>query len=415
MKYFVVIFLFSFVFYSCEDESDIVYPDTDPDDILEHVTLLNENSKMIMEGIYEIIKGTEEFGEKAVIKWNQNHLNIFFAKNAGYIVMQGGAIDSIILFKGYWRHLVNTNTGVVNFIIDKDSGYVDIINGNSLDTNIVLSGKYGKGKSLPEFPIMLKYLRPISETARYNTFYIMGHRCGGRNAEQLGVSENSVEMIRKSVELGVNGIEMDVRTSEDNIQFIYHDNDVNLRLTQPSLLIGKIESYTFAELRSFLKLANGEKIPSLKEALEEVLKQPHIKLVWLDCKSEKNDVQMIRNIQKEFMDRAVAMGRELKIMMGIPEEEKFNQVKGLSGFNSILTLCELDLTKVRELNSEFWGSRWTEGIQQDKINEMHSEGRKVISWTLDEPLFIQQYVENANFDGILSNYPPLVAYYHYMQ
>ncbi|MGE5435838.1 MAG: glycerophosphodiester phosphodiesterase, partial [Syntrophothermus sp.] len=257
--------------------------------------------------------------------------------------------------------------------------------------------------------------RPISETARYNTFYIMGHRCGGRNAEQLGVSENSVEMIRKSVELGVNGIEMDVRTSEDNIQFIYHDNDVNLRLTQPSLLIGKIESYTFAELRSFLKLANGEKIPSLKEALEEVLKQPHIKLVWLDCKSEKNDVQMIRNIQKEFMDRAVAMGRELKIMMGIPEEEKFNQVKGLSGFNSILTLCELDLTKVRELNSEFWGSRWTEGIQQDKINEMHSEGRKVISWTLDEPLFIQQYVENANFDGILSNYPPLVAYYHYMQ
>lgn len=416
MKYIIIIIGFiSILFYSCEDESDIVYPDPDADEILEHTTPLGTNSKLVLEGIYEIIEGQEEFGEYLVLKWNQDFLLAFFSKNAGYIALQGGRIDSVILLKGYWRHLVNTNIGIVNFIIERDSGFTNIINGDTTNLNISISGKYGKGKSIPDHSLKLKYLRPIKDSIRNSEFYILGHRGGARNAEQLGVSENSIEMIRKSVELGVNGIELDIRTSEDNVPFCYHDDDVNLRVTQPSLLVGKIENFTFPQLRSYLKLPNGEKIPSMREALDEVLKQGHIGLVWLDLKSEKNDVQLIRDLQLEYEQKALSMGRVLKIYLGIPIDEKYQQIKQLPDVSNIKTINELDLSKVREINSEIWGARWTEGLQEVQVDEMHAEGRKVFSWTLDEPLFIQKYVNDGNFDGILSNYPPLIAYYHYIK
>jgi glycerophosphoryl diester phosphodiesterase len=45
---------------------------------------------------------------------------------------------------------------------------------------------------------------------------------------------------------------------------------------------------------------------------------------------------------------------------------------------------------------------------------MQSEGRKVIVWTVDEPQFIQEYI-NAGFDGMVTNYPTLVAYYNYIR
>ena len=46
---------------------------------------------------------------------------------------------------------------------------------------------------------------------------------------------------------------------------------------------------------------------------------------------------------------------------------------------------------------------------------MHAEGRKVLSWTLDHAGYIQEFIRYGNFDGLLTNYPSLVAYYYYVQ
>ena len=44
--------------------------------------------------------------------------------------------------------------------------------------------------------------------------------------------------------------------------------------------------------------------------------------------------------------------------------------------------------------------------------QMHAEGRRIFTWTLDVPIRVREYVEARTFDGILSNYPSLVAYNH---
>jgi glycerophosphoryl diester phosphodiesterase len=61
------------------------------------------------------------------------------------------------------------------------------------------------------------------------------------------------------------------------------------------------------------------------------------------------------------------------------------------------------------------GTQMDPGNAGNLVQQMHNEGRKVFVWTLDEPSFIQDYINNGNFDGVLSNYPSLIAYYHYIR
>ena len=51
-------------------------------------------------------------------------------------------------------------------------------------------------------------------------------------------------------------------------------------------------------------MINGEKIPSLQEALEFVLEQTTLRFVWLDMKSAKNDMEEVIAIQKDILERA---------------------------------------------------------------------------------------------------------------
>lgn len=46
---------------------------------------------------------------------------------------------------------------------------------------------------------------------------------------------------------------------------------------------------------------------------------------------------------------------------------------------------------------------------------MHAEGKKAFVWTLDEPSYIEEFVNNGEFDGILTNYPTILSYYHYIK
>jgi glycerophosphoryl diester phosphodiesterase len=46
---------------------------------------------------------------------------------------------------------------------------------------------------------------------------------------------------------------------------------------------------------------------------------------------------------------------------------------------------------------------------------MQSEGRKVFTWTLDDENYIEQFIKEGQFDGILTNYPTIVSYFHYIQ
>ena len=399
---------------SCSTDLEVLVPGFGDNSIIDDTNPLAETAKQKMEGIYQVIDGVEHFGAQVVLKWSRDHLSIFGEKDAVYIILQGGSLESVLFFEGYWRYATNTQTGLAQFRISSDTGG-DFIVSDGDSVRINLHGTFGSDNDFPARKVTLGFKTPLSSKVSEKNFWIVAHRGAGRTADLLPASENSLEMIDLAERFGANAIEIDVKLSNDRIPFLYHDQTINLRLTQKGPMWGDIEDFTFAQLKSFVTLINGEKIPSLREALEFVLEETNISLVWLDMKSEKNDFPEVIPIQQEIMERARNMGRDLEIFCGLPKEEKINQFLAYPAHAEVLSLNEFDIEDVRRTDSEFWGPRWTLGTQNDRVQAMQNENRRVITWTMDEPDFIKRYLREGFFDGMVTNYPTLVAYFYYTQ
>ena len=400
---------------SCAEDT-IVVPSFDESAFLSNTSPLSQNARQLLEGVYTVETGAERFGSSVVLRSSGNYLSIFSGHNAGYFVLRTGSLDSVVFLEGYWRYQINTETGLALFRIPWNAGGKRLLADSSDNTPITIRGSIGSGTSSPSIPIVLRYWRPIRPEILSRPFWILAHRAGGRTSDYIPASENSVELIRIAERFGATGIEIDVRLTKDGVPVLYHDEFLNNRLTQKAPLVGPVEDYTLAQLKTFIRLIKGERIPTLREALETVLTETTLRFVWLDSKTEDRSLlTVVRPIQQEFLQRAQVMGRQLEIVIGLPTEGVLNEFLTLSSSQTTPSVCELSLDETRRANSTVWAPRWTLGTLDADAAAMHVEGRRAFVWTLDVQEFIQQFIERGTYDGILTNYPMLVAYHHYVR
>ena len=310
--------------------------------------------------------------------------------------------------------MANTETGKARFTISAANGGSYLLNDSTYvpGNSIIIDGMYGNGDATPDQPIKLNYNRPLFHA---KPLEMVVHRGGGQTADLLPASENTTQIIEMASRFGATGIEIDVRLTKDGVPILFHDADLSERLIQKNGMVGPIENYTYAQLNSLVRLIrNGERIPTLREALETVVFNTPIRFVWLDTKFH-NNLQIIRDLQVEYMQDAASLGKQLEILIGIPDTDVLNQFKALEDFQNVPSVCELDPPLVAEANSKVWGPRWTNGLQNDAVDLIHSQGRRAFVWTLDHPDNIQEFMKNGHFDGILTDYPSAVAYYYYVQ
>lgn len=414
--------LCAIAFTSCTDEANVVIPNSSTDVLLQETHRLTPRMRSAMEGVYSVSDGSDVFGSQVVLKWSYivhanlvdtaHTLSIFTGRDMCYFALAGGTLDSVFLFSGYWRKMTNTETGIAKFTILSSQGGKLLFTPNPAASpgSIVLTGVFGAGQGLPDRKVTLTYVRPIYKAKQ---FEVLAHRGGGRTSDMLPVSENTVEMMLFTPVLGSNAIEVDVRTSKDGVLFMYHDNELNSRLTQQTGLVGTVENYTYAQLRTYVRLIHGERIPTLQEMLEAALYRTPIRTVYLDSKPSANLAKM-REVQKDILARAAAIGRtDFQVLIGIPSDDKISEFMALPDYASAPSLNELTMDDVRKTKSKVWVPRWTLGPQPANLAQMHAEGYKVFTWTMDVPAYVEQYMTQSDFDGMVTNYPPMVAYYHY--
>ncbi len=93
--------------------------------------------------------------------------------------------------------------------------------------------------------------------------------------------ENSLPAFQKAVEKGF-GIEMDVQLTKDKVPVVFHD----FTLKRACKKDGKVEQYTYEELRQFTLFESKEHIPTLEEVLKVIDGRVPIivelKIEWLD-------------------------------------------------------------------------------------------------------------------------------------
>jgi glycerophosphoryl diester phosphodiesterase len=98
--------------------------------------------------------------------------------------------------------------------------------------------------------------------------------------------ENSLMAIQKSIDIGVDIVEIDVKVSRDGVPFLMHDRTLDRTTTGK----GDPEAFTWKELQELFIIDKGKrtsfKIPSLRDALS--LAHGKI-LVDLDLKTDKVD------------------------------------------------------------------------------------------------------------------------------
>jgi hypothetical protein len=64
--------------------------------------------------------------------------------------------------------------------------------------------------------------------------------------------------------------------------------------------------------------------------------------------------------------------------------------------------CELTLQDVIDNKCQYWGPRYTEGLFPDQVEQAHSMGIKVYSWTLNDKNLIVNYLKMEN---LMALYP----------
>jgi len=304
----------------------------------------------------------------------------------------------------------NDETGKARFIIYPSGGAKQMMDSakSELD-NILIEGSYGNNEKTPDTKLTLKYLRKLNENKGLE---IVAHRGGGRNTDFLPASENSIELIRMASRFGATGVEIDIQLTKDGTPVLYHDANINDRLTNKTGVRGNIDDYTYQELNSKIRLKKGERIPTLREALETIVNQTPLQFVWLDVK-DKNALQKTIELQQEFMQVASSRGRKVELIIGIHDEEVFKKILLMPDYKTIPSLCEISPEHTTMINARIWAPVWAKGLQKLEVATMHAQGRKAFVWTMDKPKKIHEFITEGDFDGIVSNFPSLVAYYYY--
>lgn len=407
MKNTILLILLIVLCYSCDiDIPSAVVPSTEINSALENTNPLTKTQLAVFSGIYNVSGNNSIFGDNCVVKANADGLSLFFKKNASFMILNGGINEDKIVFAGYWRFAQNSSIGFVKFEIT-DKNIIDSIKNNQFRTEkYSLSGSYVQDS---EKQIQIDYTAPL----RSDDFLIIGHRGGGRNIDRHPASENSLDMLKYAEKLGANAVEIDIRKTKEGIPVLFHDENLSKRLIKEDYFIGEISEYPFSFLRSFVTLKNGEKIPSFEEALKVIIYQTDLKFIWLDTKAS-GLVPIIDSLLKIYRPQMEAIGRNVEFMLGIPDEDIYNEYLNYENKANLPAICELEEDYVLKANAKIWAPRWSLGLLTDRVIAMQDKGKRVLVWTLDEPAFIVKFLGKSYFNGILTNYPGVVAYEYYI-
>ncbi|OYT28338.1 MAG: glycerophosphodiester phosphodiesterase [Thermofilum sp. ex4484_79] len=228
---------------------------------------------------------------------------------------------------------------------------------------------------------------------------ITGHRGAPDEAP-----ENTLTSFKKAIEIGVDYIELDVRMTRDNQLVVIHDETVD-RTTNGT---GNVSSYTLNELKEldagswFSKEFRGEKIPTLREALELI---------------DNNCIVEIE-LKEDNLEEKVGLLLEELGMTGNVIVSSFNKQR-IYKFKTIFKKVPTVLITGRyydNLMADALGSLANrvdvgfESLSRDTVKYLHLRCLFVNGWIVDTLPQLEKSIE-LKVDNITTNHPRMIINY----
>jgi glycerophosphoryl diester phosphodiesterase len=347
-----------------------------------------------IEGIYLLAGGSSDLGKRFVCKVSRSRVAFFSEKAGIYMILQPGyqQANGTVQYAGFWRYTKKDKQGTV-----------------------VLSGKNNSQSLEGSFdgkPISLKFERAFTAAAIDKKFILLGHR-GVQTEAYPPYAENSINALKHVEEYGVNGMEMDIRLTSDNIPICVHDEKINSRIVGKSPLSGKWNEHSYQAIREQVSLHDGQKVPSLEEALDTFIDSTTLTYLWLDIKGGKDVFKYLEPLIRKAYAKAAATNRHVVLLSGIPSDEVLDELHARPTYKGLPTLFEKGVDLAIENDGSFYGPRYTEGLHLKEAEMAHSKGIKMVCWTLNKERLIRQYLKEGAFDGFLTDNPAFVLYNFY--
>jgi glycerophosphoryl diester phosphodiesterase len=213
---------------------------------------------------------------------------------------------------------------------------------------------------------------------------IIAHRGASRERP-----ENTVAAFTRAIELGADGIELDVHLSADGALIVHHDAAPH-DAPAPALAHRDISSLTSEELRAFR--VGGEPIPTLEQVLYAVGNKLTVYCELKGPRTAGPVVELLvgrrtRAAVHSFDHRQIAQARVLRagLARGVLEASYH-----IVPTDTMASVDARDLWEAAEL------------IDLALVDAVHARGGRVVAWTVDEPATIARLAA-LGVDGLCTN------------
>jgi len=230
--------------------------------------------------------------------------------------------------------------------------------------------------------------RKILDLLKRKPFALVGHR-GAAGLEP----ENTIRSIKKAIEIGVDIVEVDVRSTKDGKLVLLHDEDFN-RLANLNI---KLRDLSLSETRNIR--IKGERIATLEEAITTI---DGVTGLFVEIK-EPDVTESVIDVVKEYgaepWTAIVSFYDEALIKVA-----RFSRriITGLIYFKPPGRIFE-----AKRLGARIVLPRYN--IATVKANAMaHKLGLYVVTWTINTIELAKKLLKNG-VDAIASDYPNRLA------
>jgi len=246
------------------------------------------------------------------------------------------------------------------------------------------------------FRVILSFLTLITVlSCNKNTkVMIIGHR-----GAMGHIAENTIPSIKKAMELGVDGIEIDVFKCKTGELVVFHDEKLD-RLTNSS---GFIESLELDSIKKILVL-DKYRIPTLEEVLQLIDGQVklNIELKGYETASPTN------HLINQYINKGG--WTDDKFIISSFKWDELEKFRSINKIVSIAILTEFDpieaIPIAKKLDALAINPNY-KSLNEDNINEIHANGFKIFSYTINEFSDIKRMIE-LGVDAIITDYPERV-------
>ena len=220
-------------------------------------------------------------------------------------------------------------------------------------------------------------------------------KIGHRGAMGYG-PENTINSFAKALELGVDGIELDVHVCKSGEVVVIHDDRVD-RTTNGH---GIVVEMTLQELKK-LDAGKGERIPTLKEVFDFVDRRA---IIDIELKAEGISGSVADIIRQYILEQGWINTQFMISSFDHHELKRCHEQIPDVPFSPIIAAKPLDYALMAQAMNADSIKPFFEFLDFNFVQDAHQRGVKVITWTVNRRDDIKR-VLNMGVDGIISNYP----------